>query len=32
MYIHAPSKGRKTAISSIDTLPKEHLVFTKLEY
>jgi hypothetical protein len=32
MYIHAPSKGRKTAISSIDTLPESHRVFTKLEY
>ena len=32
LYIHAPSRGRKTTISSIDTLPKEHRVFTKIEY
>jgi hypothetical protein len=32
MYIHAPRPGRKTEISSIHSLPKEHLVFTKLEY
>ena len=30
MYIHAPSRGRKTAISSIYTLPEEHWVFTRL--
>jgi hypothetical protein len=30
MYIHAPSRGRKTAISSIHTLPQEHWVFTSL--
>lgn len=30
MYIHAPTRGRKTAISSIHTLPQEHWVFTKL--
>jgi hypothetical protein len=32
MYVHAPRPGRKTEISSIHSLPKEHLVFTKLEY
>lgn len=32
MYVHAPRPGRKTEISSIHTLPKEHLVFTKLKY
>jgi cell wall-associated NlpC family hydrolase len=29
-YIHAPSGGRKTTISSIDTLPEKHRVFTKI--
>lgn len=30
MYIHAPSRGRATAISSIYTMPEEHWVFTSL--
>jgi hypothetical protein len=32
MYIHAPSPGFKTAITSIDTLPREHRIFTKILY
>lgn len=32
LYIHAPKPGVRTTVASINSLPKEHWVFTKLEY
>ena len=31
-YIHAPKPGLRTTIASIHSMPKEHWVFTKIEY